>query len=112
MKLQLHYVSMAGTCLRLAFNPAKTELRATQNGLSLITADYFVLQGHTLTGSKKNVTKYLGTELDEHLKVLEPHTLINKIKDQLLAIMQSDLKEWQKVDAIRTFILPQLVYGL
>jgi len=106
----LNDVSAAADRAGLRFKPAKcASLHFTKGKPKLTT---FHVQGGRMPALEKfDAYTHLGVPTGLHLHK-SAEDAIARMTAQLKQVDQSGLAEWQKADAVRTFLIPQLVFHL
>ena len=106
----LNEVSAAADRAGLRFKPAKCASLHFARGKPKLTT--FHVQGGRMPALEKfDAYTHLGVPTGLHLHN-SAEDAIAKMTAQLKQIDQSGLAEWQKADAVRTFLIPQLVFHL
>lgn len=106
---KLAQVATTAAHLGLRFNPPKC---ATLSWGSPSPSSQMVLNGVPIKAiDHEEYYKYLGTPLGLSSWQSSP-SVLSTFRSELEAVSTSTLKPWQKIDAIKTFVLPKLAYHL
>ena len=112
MKTTLETLSRLANICRLNFKPSKCATLTLKKGEPAPTV--FQVQGKEMPSMAKGETySYLGTPVGVGVDKSAVHQeVLNKASADLVKIRDSALSDWQKLDAMKTFIVSRLYYRM
>ena len=113
LQMLLDKAGPATTILGLIFKPSKcaTLTLNCKGGTKVINIDYF-FQNKILSLKKEEPYRYLGVPIGIEVEQHEANEICDQLIIDLDKTEKSLLAPWQKLDCIRTFLQPRLLYIL
>jgi hypothetical protein len=109
LQLELDKLVETATKLNLIFNPKKCAVLILQNGNPCV-AHPITISGKRLTSLGENDTyKYLGVKIGNNGRC-DIDDLLVQLTTEIRKVADSKLATWQKLDAIKVFIMSKLTY--
>lgn len=113
LQRQLDRLTATANALHITFNTSKSHIFCTQYGHPIHCSSFFSLQGKGFPHDPDpGVHKYLGTPYDDQLNCLCPSTVLHTAHHECSRITNSNLRPYQKLDALRCFVQSKLIFGL
>lgn len=98
------------TAVGLTFNPKKCATMHLKSGMIQDVA-YFVDESEVRALTSRDTYEYLGIEVGKNIRS-DMYDLAQKAMKELEAIKRSKLAPWQKIDAIKTFVITKMIYEI